>query len=174
MHGLLHLVNDPVGAEDVDCQTVVPQTSTEPLAVFVLRNPQQAAPVVRETPSYKDFPCSERVKRLNGMVPQVREFLDEPKWPLGLSDKQWKGFYKFASQFLLDAQGVLWKRHHEGLQKLVVEPERRPGVLVELHNRLGHCGTYATASFTCVWFWWPDIKADMHWFVKTCLVCQMR
>ena len=174
VHGLLHLVNHPVGAEDVDRQTAVPQMSTEPLAVFVLGNPQQAAPAIGETPSYEDFPRSERAKRLDGMVPQVREFLDEPKRPSGLSDKQWKGFYKFASQFLLDARGVLWKRHHEGLRKLVVEQERRPGVLVELHDRLGHRGTYATASFACERFWWPDIKADVHWFVKTCLVCQMR
>ena len=71
VHGLLHLVNDPVGAEDVDRQTAVPQTSMEPLAVFALGNPQQAAPVVGETPSYKDFPRSECAKRLDRMVPQV-------------------------------------------------------------------------------------------------------
>ena len=174
VHGLLHFVNEPVGAQDI-CDLSSRSDSTTPLDVFALGNPMQAAPVVGETPSYEVFPRSERAKRLDRLLPEVREFLEEPKRPSGLTDKQWKGFYKFACQFLLDARGVLWKRDAEGRRKPVVDDaNRRPSILVELHDRLGHRGTYATASFVCERFWWPDIKADVHWFVKSCHACQVR
>ncbi|PIL33988.1 hypothetical protein GSI_03696 [Ganoderma sinense ZZ0214-1] len=175
VHGLLHFVNEPVGAEDVcDLAVALPLTE-EPLAVFALGNPIQAAPGVGETPPYDAFPRSECAKRLDGLLPVIRNFLDDPKRPSGQTDKQWKGFYKFASQFLLDARGVLWKRDAEGRRKLVIDvSDRRPSILVELHDRLRHRGTYATASFACERFWWPDIKADVHWFVKTCHACQLR
>ena len=174
VHSLLHFVNDPLGEDDVSGLAVPPTSATEPLAVFALGNPPQSAPVTSDAPEYSDFPRSERARRLDGQLPLVRTFLDDPKRPPNLSDRQWQAFYKFACQFVLDAKGSLWKRHAEGARKLVVDPTRRPSILIELHDRLGHRGVFATRSFACERFWWPDIKADVHWFVKTCHICQTR
>lgn len=47
-------------------------------------------------------------------------------------------------------------------------------ILHQAHNGNGHRGTYATQAFIRRRFWWPEIDADVEWFVKTCRMCQMR
>ena len=47
-------------------------------------------------------------------------------------------------------------------------------MLAAAHDNLGHHGDYATRSHLTDQFWWPDMLADIAWFVKTCHVCQLR
>ena len=56
----------------------------------------------------------------------------------------------------------------------MLEPDLRPKALIELHDHIGHRGIYATCSFICERFWWPEIKSDTAWYVKSCHLCQVR
>ncbi len=46
--------------------------------------------------------------------------------------------------------------------------------LVDIHGYLGHRGIHATLAFLRDRFWWPEIKADVVWYVRTCHECQIR
>ena len=123
---------------------------------------------------YGEFPRTLRAKQFDAWLPLVKQFLDEPKRPEGFKDDEWRAIFRFASQFVLDGNNTLWKKHELGLHQIVVEPEKRPTILPELHDRVGHRGLFATRHFVCERFWWPDIKKDVHWYVKSCHKCQLR
>ncbi|RDX39354.1 hypothetical protein OH76DRAFT_1319032, partial [Lentinus brumalis] len=50
----------------------------------------------------------------------------------------------------------------------------RSQVLVEMHDYIGHRGIYATRAFVAEHFWWPEMKADVAWYVRSCHLCQIR
>ena len=104
----------------------------------------------------------------------VRDFLDNLKRPNDLDDRKWVTFYKFATCFMLDARGVLWRPNPGGAHSLVISEDRRPAILVELHDRVGHRGLFATRAFVCDRFWWPQMVRNIDWYVRTCHMCQVR
>ena len=46
-------------------------------------------------------------------------------------------------------------------------------ILISAHNEAGHLGDFATHAQIVNCFWWPDLTADIAWFVKTCHLCQL-
>ena len=40
------------------------------------------------------------------------------------------------------------------------------------HDSIGHKRFYATRSIISERFWWPKMNADIHWFLRTCHICQ--
>src|SRR5262249_8354786 len=58
--------------------------------------------------------------------------------------------------------------------QLVVEKDNRVTVMKEFHDNIGHRGAYATNRLIAQRFWWPEMEADITWFVKTCHLCQIR
>ena len=47
-------------------------------------------------------------------------------------------------------------------------------MLRSAHDVLGHRGAYATKMLILERFWWPEIDADVRWYVQTCHLCQER
>lgn len=47
-------------------------------------------------------------------------------------------------------------------------------IMKAAHDDLGHRGAWATHQTIARRFWWPDFEADIHWYVKTCHLCQVR
>ena len=47
-------------------------------------------------------------------------------------------------------------------------------ILCVTHNEVAHKGYFATSSHIVECFWWPNMLSDIAWFVKTCLLCQLR
>ena len=76
--------------------------------------------------------------------------------------------------FFLDEEGRLYKRDTNEKHKLVIKKEHRMYMLEAAHNSLGHWGTYATKELLLQRFWWPELEHDVHWYVKTCHLCQER
>ena len=70
--------------------------------------------------------------------------------------------------------GHLWKKDAQGHHKVVINSSRQLLILVTAHDDLGHHGDYATWSHLIDWFWWPNLLADIAWFVKTCHICQLQ
>ncbi|KNZ74490.1 hypothetical protein J132_06798 [Termitomyces sp. J132] len=42
-----------------------------------------------------------------------------------------------------------------------------------MHDNLGHRGLFATRSALLEQFWWPQVSADIVWYLQTCHLCQI-
>ena len=47
-------------------------------------------------------------------------------------------------------------------------------MLASAHDNLGHRGAYATKMLIAEHFWWPEFEGDVHWYCRTCQLCQQR
>ena len=70
--------------------------------------------------------------------------------------------------------GKLWRKDSSGCHKLVATPALRYTVLVSTHNDVAHKGFYATHGLIAKRFWWPAMRGDIAWFIRTCQLCQLR
>src|SRR6267154_975497 len=50
----------------------------------------------------------------------------------------------------------------------------RLAILRTAHDDLAHKGFFATAALISERFWWPAMRADIAWFLRTCQPCQLR
>ena len=66
------------------------------------------------------------------------------------------------------------RRGKEGQHRLYVDKARRMYLITVAHNHNGHKGFIATKGTLVQCFWWPEMEADIKWFVKTCQPCQER
>jgi hypothetical protein len=94
--------------------------------------------------------------------------------PSGVPQKEYLNFVCIAKNFFLDEEGRLYKRDVNEKHKLAVEKEHRMYMLEAAHDSLGHRGTYAMKELLLQRFWWPELEHDVHWYVKTCHLCQER
>ena len=67
----------------------------------------------------------------------------------------------------------LWKKDLQGHHKLVIEPNKCPTILISTHDEARHHGDFVTHTQVIDHFWWPDLTANVAWFVKTCHLCQL-
>ena len=170
MQGFLHIVNAP---------PVLPDAPLRPppgVSVFFVQTSGTAARLPRiDPPPYSAFPRTAHARALDDKLDQVKLWFAEPfARPDGMDDKAYKAFMRFAVHFFPDEEGRLWKKSEDGQQKRVLEKEIRAQALVEFHDYIGHRGIFATRAFVCDRFWWPDIKRDVAWYVKSCHECQIR
>ena len=42
------------------------------------------------------------------------------------------------------------------------------------HDNIGHKRFYSTREIITQHFWWPRIKADIVWYLRTCHICQQQ
>jgi hypothetical protein len=47
-------------------------------------------------------------------------------------------------------------------------------ILRATHDELAHKGFYATYELIFERFWWPAMRSDIAWFIRTCRLCQLR
>ena len=66
----------------------------------------------------------------------------------------------------------LWMKDLQGHYKLVIEPNKHPAILISTHNKARHHRDFVTRTQIVDHFWWPNLPADVAWFVKTCHLCQ--
>ena len=68
--------------------------------------------------------------------------------------------------------GIRW--NHNSHHKLVTFPEMHMNILCATHNEVTHKGYFAMSTHIAECFLWPNMLSDITWFVKTCLLCQLR
>ena len=170
LQGLLHMINAPPTLSDA------PRRPPPGVAVLFQQTAGTAARLPRvDPPSYSTFPRSSQARDADAKLVLVRSWLRAPLVrPAGLDDRALKGFIKFAVRFYLDDAENLWRKSEDGYHKRVLDESLRPRALVEFHDYIGHRGLFATRAFVCDRFWWPDVKRDVAWYVKTCHECQVR
>jgi hypothetical protein len=108
-------------------------------------------------------------------LPLLKSWLSDPlKRPEELDDKMMRSLIRTASHFFISKEGRLYKKGLNSAHKLVVEKGDRMRMLASAHDSLGHRGAYATKMLIAERFWWPEFERDVHWYCKTCQLCQER
>jgi len=62
---------------------------------------------------------------------------------------------------------------HNGLYKAYVPTELRQKLLLTFHENFGHPGINKTTQLINPYYWWPNIRKDIHEHVTSCKTCQL-
>lgn len=122
---------------------------------------------------YDNCPRKNAAVKQDDKICLVQHWLENMQRPPDMNDQEFGSFIKFALQFFWHG-GRLWKKDPVGEHKVFVKKEDRIRVLLECHDDIAHRGNYATRMQVQQRFWWPHYAADVHWYVRTCHICQER
>ena len=85
-----------------------------------------------------------------------------------------RAFKRRAQQFVAHDRR-LWKVSRTGIPRLVVlDEDRRKGIVAEAHNDCGHRGRDPTYRKVADRYYWPDMYDYIAYFVRSCNACQYR
>jgi hypothetical protein len=125
-------------------------------------------------PSIPLIPRSDKAKERDLSLNRVISFLSNPSRTPGLSEDNFKKLVRAATGYFLQ-DGRLWKKDSRNKHKLVIrDEEKRLDLIRQAHDSLGHKGIFTTRIRLLDRFWWPDLDADVRWYIKTCHECQTR
>ena len=119
------------------------------------------------------LPMSDAAIKAERRLHDVAQWLRTLSRPPGLTDTAYTTFIKYATQFFTD-DDRLWRKDPHGAHKLVVFEPRRLAILRQAHDDVGHRGRFATQQLVAERFWWPFLREDVGWYVRTCHLCQTR
>ena len=172
MYGFMHLINPPPRLGDAAIDFSVPRSIDEVETLMQQTSGTAAKLPVIAPPPYSDFPRTAIARDFDFRIEEVKHWLATGERP-AMESREADKFAKYASQFFL-RDDRLWKVGRDGHHRRVLEAEKRPQALVEMHDYVGHRGIAATTSFLADRFWWPEMKADIAWYVRSCHQCQVR
>jgi hypothetical protein len=162
MHGFIHHINP------LPIPPPLPSVST-----FALTSDLSEEDDPPSETSYDRIPRSDYAKSDDQRVLKVKKWLTDLIRPDDLSDAEYTTFLRYCSEFFVD-QDRLWRKDPQGAHKLVAEPEQRLDIIKQAHDNIGHKAVFPTHATVSQRFWWPNLKADIAWFVRTCHLCQVR
>ena len=148
--------------------------ATEPTQALPL--PFSATVVVYPTtssPLATMIPWSNKAKAKDDKLKRVAKFLVDPTQREGMNTKELKVLIRKAFGFFV-VDGWLWKKDPRMRHKLVVEEEKRLGILRQVHDKLGHKGIFTTHTRILERFWWPYFGDNVRWYLKTYHECQVQ
>ena len=93
--------------------------------------------------------------------------------PDNITNSVYTSLLRYSMCFFVK-DGCLWKKDAQGHHKVVINPSKWLLMLATAHDELGHHGDYVMQLHLTDQFWWPNMLADITWFVKTCHICQLR
>ena len=162
LHGFIHQINIPYQST-----SSYPHVST--LATATDLSKEDICPPL----TYDMVPRSESSVADDSRIIKVQRWLRDLARPEGLSDAEYTTFMRYCTEFFI-GDGRLWRKDAQGAHKVVPSPELRINIMQQVHNDIGHKAVFATKSTIAVRFWWPNMSADVAWFVRTCHLCQIR
>ena len=121
---------------------------------------------------YECVPCSDKSHKADDCLHRIHEWFASIRRPNDISNKVYAAFLRYCAHFFMK-DDCLWKKDPQGYHKLVIQLNKCPAILVSVHDEAGHHGDFVTRAQIVDHFWWPDIAADVAWFVKTCHLCQL-
>ncbi|KIY61310.1 hypothetical protein CYLTODRAFT_334995, partial [Cylindrobasidium torrendii FP15055 ss-10] len=85
-------------------------------------------------------------------------------------------FLKKATEFYVDKEHQrMFRRNPTGTPQLVVQDiQRKLSILAQAHNELGHKGEQVVYDLVRLRFYWPYLRKDIHFYLTTCIRCQLR
>ena len=172
LYGFMHFINPPPRLHD-DQSEEPASSSSDYIESFFQQTSGTSAKLPEIEPLVYDmFPRTEPAKALDERVRKIDKFLETGEKP-AMTQREADAFAKYAAQFFR-RDGRLYRVDSTDHVRRVLDPEDRPRALVEMHDYLGHRGISATVSFLAERFWWPELKADVAWYVRSCHQCQIR
>ena len=123
--------------------------------------------------TYECVPCSEKWRKADDRLHHIRKWFMSLRRPDDISDNVYAAFLRYCAHFFMK-DDRLWRKDPRGHHKIVIEPNKYPAILVSAHDEARRHGDFATRAHIVDHFWWPDLAADVAWFVKTCHLCQLR
>src|SRR5882762_7134687 len=164
LYGFMHMIN-----------TVAPSSYKErPIAVFISEVADIRIPVAGDTPvPYNEIPRKLAAQLADDRLELVKKWLGDLIRPTDLSDADFATFVRYAMSFFV-ASDKLWCKDPQGHHKLIAVPSTRVALMRTAHDGIGHKGVYATTELISERFWWPAMRSDIAWFVRTCRLCQLR
>jgi hypothetical protein len=93
--------------------------------------------------------------------------------PSDLSDPEYATIMRHCTEFFL-CSGTLWRKDSHGTHKIVPSPESRLEIIRAAHDDIGHKMIFTTKSLIALRFWWPNMKANIAWYIRTCHLCQLQ
>ena len=89
-----------------------------------------------------------------------------------MDDNSYRKFMKYAVHFF-ERQGKLWRKNVDGRHQLILFPDHHIQVMMSCHDDVAHKGFYAMHALIKKCYWWPDMKYDIAWFIRSCNLCQI-
>ena len=122
--------------------------------------------------SYNNVPQSPKAVASDYQVQLVKQWLSNFKQPPGLNNKALASFIRYATSFFL-SNSKLWQCNHNGEHKLFIPTKSQLCILHAMHDNLGHCSLFATRAALLEHFWWPQVAANITWYICSCHICQV-
>jgi hypothetical protein len=164
LYGFMHMIN-PVA---------VTRYNEHQVAIFVSEVTSIQTPETEDKPlTYDEVPRKLAGQLADERLNLVKKWLGDLIRPTELSDADFATFVRYAMSFFV-ASDKLWRKDDQGQHKLVAVPSTRIALMRAAHNGIGHKGVYATTALLSERFWWPSMRADIAWFIRTCRLCQLR
>jgi hypothetical protein len=167
LHGFIHIINNARRSRR-------PERLISILANDKISSEEeQPTSTPPSTDEYDIIPRTDAAQAEDRRITKVRKWLQDLVRPTDLSDAEYSTFIRYATEFFVDSKR-LWRKNSQGAHKIVVDKSKRLDILRNCHDFVGHKGFYPTRAHLGERFWWPHVQADIHWFVKTCHLCQLR
>lgn len=177
--GFMHFINPPPSRAMLSHGTV----TAPPISCYIIQTskpnleeetePAEAGPSI----TYADVPRSENARAADAKLGIVKDWHKTLEWPAGMAelpDSEYKSFLRYCTEFFVSDEDRLWKKCPRGNHKVVVLEDRRLFLMASAHDDIGHHGFYATNALLVERYWWPQMKQDISWFVRSCHLCQLR
>jgi hypothetical protein len=121
------------------------------------------------------LPSNNEIKlRQDKILIQVKHFLSTLEMPSTDTLQARRRFLKKTGQFYLK-NNKLFKRNGQKMPSLVImNTKKRIAILTQAHENLGHKGEQAVFDLVKLRFFWPHLRADVHYHVASCHQCQVR
>jgi Integrase zinc binding domain len=88
-------------------------------------------------------------------------------------NEEYTTFVQYCTEFFIDS-GKLWRKDSHGAHKIVPTPEFHLEIICTAHDNISHKMIFPTKLLIALCFWWPNMKANIAWFIRTCHYCQLR
>lgn len=123
--------------------------------------------------AYEEKSHTKTAKSQDDQLEKVKQWLLDPHTqPPDLNSNEFLRFTNQAKQFYLNDDDKLFRQSPDGTLKAIIEKSHQMYIMQAMHDHLGHKESYATKEFISERFWWPELERDVHWYVKTCHICQ--
>ena len=175
VNGFIHMIN-PLPAKK---PTLI---EAPPITCFINEDNRDQSPTPEpddissdldtDITSYDIVPRSETAIKADDRLLLVQNWLTTLQRPDNLSDKEYKTFMNYCTEFFV-ADNRLWRKDPKG-HKMVIYRQRRLFIINAAHNDTGHHGFFATNALITERYWWPHMAQDIAWFILTCHICQVR
>ena len=104
----------------------------------------------------------------------ILTYLVTHKVPEDLTQRERARFISKTQPFYLK-EVHMYRRHPGGPDQVVIfPPKRRREILWEMHEGLGHHGTWAVEKQTTLRYYWPGMKKQIKEHIRSCHSCQLR